>query len=122
VPGEQQSERAGVTRLRGPHQLGVPRRPAHRKIGHATTIPIFHSERSLASALTRLHSSGPDRLKAFQAVDWDKAFTWLRARTGADLAPEQAEAVNLPLTRKVAVLIGPGCSAMSAGSCRLPVD
>src|SRR6185437_13589178 len=67
-------------------------------------------ERSLASALTRLHSSGADRLKAFQSVDWDKAFTWLKAKTGADLAPEQAEAVKVALTRKVAVLTGgPGC-------------
>ena len=57
--------------------------------------PFFHSERSLASALTRLHSSEADRLKA---------------KTGADLAPEQAEAVKLALTRKVAVLTGgPGC-------------
>src|ERR1700742_695215 len=72
--------------------------------------PFFHSERSLASALTRLHSSGSDRLKAFQSVDWDKAFTWLKAKTGADLAPEQAEAVKLALTGKVAVLTGgPGC-------------
>src|SRR6185437_13180150 len=72
--------------------------------------PFFHSERSLASALTCLHSSGSDRLKAFQTVDWDKAFTWLKAKTGADLAPEQAEAVKLALTRKVAVLTGgPGC-------------
>ena len=72
--------------------------------------PFFHSERSVASALTRLHSSSADRLKPFQSVDWDRAFTWLKARTGADLAPEQAEAVKLALTQKVAVLTGgPGC-------------
>ena len=49
-------------------------------------------------------------MKAFQAVDWDKALGWLTARTGTDLTPEQAEAVKLALTRKVAVLTGgPGC-------------
>ena len=43
-------------------------------------------------------------------MDWDKAFGWLKAKTGADLAPEQADAVKLALTRKVAVLTGgPGC-------------
>ena len=43
-------------------------------------------------------------------MDWDKAFAWLKTKTGADLAPEQAEAVKLALTQKVAVLTGgPGC-------------
>jgi exodeoxyribonuclease V alpha subunit len=72
--------------------------------------PFYHSERGLAAALRRLSSARADRLKAFQAVDWDKALGWLTARTGTDLAPEQAEAAKLALTRKVAVLTGgPGC-------------
>jgi exodeoxyribonuclease V alpha subunit len=72
--------------------------------------PFYHSERSLASSLTRLSSSGADRLEAFQHVDWDRAFAWLKTKTGADLAPEQADAVKLALTQKVAVLTGgPGC-------------
>jgi exodeoxyribonuclease V alpha subunit len=72
--------------------------------------PFFHSERSLATALRNLLTAGRDRLAAFTTVDWDKAFAWLRARTGADLAPGQADAVKLALTRKVAVLTGgPGC-------------
>jgi exodeoxyribonuclease V alpha subunit len=72
--------------------------------------PFFHSERSLASSLSRLLSSRADRLEAFQAVDWDKALLWLKTKTSAELAPEQAEAVKLALTRKVAVLTGgPGC-------------
>ena len=72
--------------------------------------PFYHSERSLASSLRRLLSSGADRLTAFQSVDWEKAFGWLQAKTGADLAPEQIDAVKLALTRKVAVLTGgPGC-------------
>src|SRR5690606_16427146 len=42
--------------------------------------------------------------------DWEKAATWLRQRTGADLAGEQRQAVRLALTQKVAVLTGgPGC-------------
>jgi exodeoxyribonuclease V alpha subunit len=72
--------------------------------------PFYHSERSVASSLRRLLSSGGDRLATFQAVDWEKAFGWLRTKTGADLAPEQADAVKLALTQKVAVLTGgPGC-------------
>jgi len=70
----------------------------------------FHSERSLAASLSRLLSCRVERLAAFQAVDWDKALLWLKAKTGADLAPQQAEAVKLALTQKVAVLTGgPGC-------------
>jgi exodeoxyribonuclease V alpha subunit len=72
--------------------------------------PFYQAERSLASALLRLHAARADKLGAFAAVDWNKAFGWLRARTGSDLAPEQADAVRLALTAKVAVLTGgPGC-------------
>ena len=72
--------------------------------------PFYHSERSLAAALRRLLSPGADRLASFRSVDWAKAFGWLRGRTGTDLAPEQADAVKLALTGKVAVLTGgPGC-------------
>ncbi len=49
-------------------------------------------------------------MPAFADVDWDEGVGWLRGRTGADLAPEQEEAVRLALTSKVAVLTGgPGC-------------
>jgi exodeoxyribonuclease V alpha subunit len=72
--------------------------------------PFFHSERSLAAALRHLLSGRADRLSAFQTVDWEKAFGWLKTKTSTDLAPEQADAVKLALTRKVAVLTGgPGC-------------
>jgi exodeoxyribonuclease V alpha subunit len=72
--------------------------------------PFYHSERSLAASLRRLLASRADRLAAFQSVDWAKAFGWLQAKTGADLAPEQADAVRLALTQQVAVLTGgPGC-------------
>ena len=72
--------------------------------------PFYQAERSLAHALLRLHAARADRLAGFAAVDWDKAFGWLRGRTGSELAPEQADAVRLALTAKVAVLTGgPGC-------------
>ncbi|HXA63382.1 MAG TPA: ATP-dependent RecD-like DNA helicase [Streptosporangiaceae bacterium] len=73
-------------------------------------VPFHRAERSLASGLLDLLGSGHDRLPAFKDVDWDKALGWLRSRTGQDLAAEQTEAVQLALTRKVAVLTGgPGC-------------
>jgi exodeoxyribonuclease V alpha subunit len=72
--------------------------------------PFYHAERSVAAALLRLLSAAEDRLAGFASVDWDKALSWLRQRTGASLAPEQEEAVRLALTSRVAVLTGgPGC-------------
>jgi exodeoxyribonuclease V alpha subunit len=72
--------------------------------------PFYQAERSLADALLRLHAARADRLNGFAAVDWGKALDWLRSRTGAQLAPEQTDAVRLALTSKVAVLTGgPGC-------------
>jgi exodeoxyribonuclease V alpha subunit len=73
-------------------------------------VPFHRAERSLAGGLLDLLNSGHERLPAFAEVDWDKALSWLRARTGQDLAAEQAAAVRLALTSKVAVLTGgPGC-------------
>ncbi|GIH61912.1 ATP-dependent RecD-like DNA helicase [Microbispora siamensis] len=73
-------------------------------------VPFHRAELSLAGTLRTLLTSGHDRLGAFADVDWPAAFDWLRGRTGADLAPEQAQAVRLALTEKVAVLTGgPGC-------------
>jgi exodeoxyribonuclease V alpha subunit len=72
--------------------------------------PFYQAERGLAGALLRLHAAREDRLAAFSSVDWDTAFGWLHSRTGTSLAPEQAEAVRLALTSRVAVLTGgPGC-------------
>ena len=43
-------------------------------------------------------------------MNWEAALGWLSEKTGATLAPEQVEAVQLALTRKVAILTGgPGC-------------
>ncbi|WP_431946096.1 SF1B family DNA helicase RecD2 [Actinacidiphila sp. bgisy167] len=73
-------------------------------------VPFHRAEISLAGSVLRLLRGAEDRMPAFRDVDWDKALTWLAERTGADLAPEQQQAVRLALTEKVAVLTGgPGC-------------
>nr|WP_225955068.1 ATP-dependent RecD-like DNA helicase [Kibdelosporangium phytohabitans] len=73
-------------------------------------VPFHRAEISLAGRLARLLESGADRMPAFAGVDWDRALAWLRKRTGAQLAPEQEQAVRLALTSKVAVMTGgPGC-------------
>jgi exodeoxyribonuclease V alpha subunit len=77
----------------------------------AVYLVAFHrAEQSLAAGLLALLNFRQERLPAFGAVDWGKAWRWLHARTGQDLAPGQQEAVQLALTQKVAVLTGgPGC-------------
>jgi exodeoxyribonuclease V alpha subunit len=75
-------------------------------------VPFHRAEVSLAAGLRRLLSApaAADRLPAFQGVDWAVALDWLRRVTGYELAPEQAAAVRLALTERVAVLTGgPGC-------------
>ncbi len=73
-------------------------------------VPFHRAETSLAGGLLRLLTCDEERLASFAEVDWDRARSWLRGRTGQDLADEQAEAVKLALIRKVAVLTGgPGC-------------
>ncbi|MEV2251406.1 ATP-dependent RecD-like DNA helicase [Streptomyces sp. NPDC050147] len=73
-------------------------------------VPFHRAELSLSAQLLRLLRTQEDRMPAFRDVDWDKALSWLATRTGADLAPEQKEAVRLALTQKAAVLTGgPGC-------------
>jgi exodeoxyribonuclease V alpha subunit len=73
-------------------------------------IPFHRAEVALAGGLLRLLEAPVDRLASFQAVDWPVALDWLHQTTGMTLAPEQAEAVRLALTERVAVLTGgPGC-------------
>jgi exodeoxyribonuclease V alpha subunit len=101
--GDLAAEELAVT-----EELPVPEGPGELRAVYLP--PFFHAERSLAGALSRLLATSHDRLPAFKTVDWDRALAWLKARTGADLAPEQADAVRLALTAKVAVLTGgPGC-------------
>jgi exodeoxyribonuclease V alpha subunit len=73
-------------------------------------VPFHRAEVSLAAQLLRLKNADEDKLAQFRQIDWDKALSWLRARTGNELAPEQEEAVRLALTSRLAVLTGgPGC-------------
>ena len=73
-------------------------------------VPFHRAEISLAGQLRALARTEADRLPGFAGVDWDRALGWLHSRTGTELAPEQAAAVRLALTEKVAVLTGgPGC-------------
>lgn len=73
-------------------------------------VPFHRAEISVANQLRSLLAAEQDRLSSFAGVDWTKALAWLKRRTGADLAPEQEQAVRLALTSKVAVLTGgPGC-------------
>jgi len=73
-------------------------------------VPFHRAEAALAAGLLRLLGAPADRLAALQAVDWTVAFDWLRRTTGVTLVPEQAAAVRLALTERVAVLTGgPGC-------------
>jgi exodeoxyribonuclease V alpha subunit len=85
---------------------GVPERT-----GRAVWLVPFHrAEVALAAGLRRLLDAPADRLANFQAVDWTVAQHWLGRRMGVTLAPEQAAAVRLALTQRVAVLTGgPGC-------------
>ncbi|ANW20113.1 SF1B family DNA helicase RecD2 [Streptomyces clavuligerus] len=73
-------------------------------------VPFHRAELSLSAQVLRLLHADGDRMPAFQDVDWSKALQWLARRTGAELAPEQEQAVRLALTSRVAVLTGgPGC-------------
>ncbi|MER7152133.1 SF1B family DNA helicase RecD2 [Streptomyces lydicus] len=102
--GELAADPEGVVREKVPAgQDGAP-------VTAVYLVPFHRAEISLAGRLSRLLRTGDDRMPAFRDVAWDKALAWLARRTGAELAPEQREAVRLALTQKVAVLTGgPGC-------------
>ncbi|MFC7845272.1 ATP-dependent RecD-like DNA helicase [Streptomyces sp. NPDC057382] len=101
-PG-QDGEDPGVVREKVPGPDGQP-------VTALYLVPFHRAELSLSAQLLRLLRTGEDRMPGFASVAWDKALTWLKGRTGADLAPEQEAAVRLALTEKVAVLTGgPGC-------------
>jgi exodeoxyribonuclease V alpha subunit len=88
----------------------VPAPDGGGDVGAVYLVPFHRAEISLAGQVLRLLRGAEDRLPAFRDVAWDKALAWLAATTGADLAPEQEQAVRLALTQKVAVLTGgPGC-------------
>ncbi|WP_432095424.1 SF1B family DNA helicase RecD2 [Streptomyces sp. bgisy100] len=102
--GELAAEEEGVVRE------PVPGPDGGEPVSAVYLVPFHRAELSLTGRLHRLLRTEEDRLPAFRAVDWDAALGWLAGRTGADLAPEQQQAVRLALTEKVAVLTGgPGC-------------
>ncbi len=73
-------------------------------------VPFHRAEVALSSALRSQLVSRADRLDAFASVEWTDAFSWFERHAGQSLAPEQADAVRVALTNKVAVLTGgPGC-------------
>ncbi len=101
--GELAADEEGVVRESVPGPDGQP-------VTAVYLVPFHRAELSLAGQLRRLLRAEEDRLPAFRTVDWEKALAWLAGRTGAELAPEQRDAVRLALTEKVAVLTGgPGC-------------
>ncbi|MFF2506059.1 ATP-dependent RecD-like DNA helicase [Streptomyces sp. NPDC058067] len=103
--GELAGEEEGVVRERVPGPDG-----GEEMVTAVYLVPFHRAELSLSAQLLRLLRTDEDRMPAFRDVAWDKALTWLAGRTGAELAPEQEEAVKLALTKKVAVLTGgPGC-------------
>jgi exodeoxyribonuclease V alpha subunit len=85
---------------------GVPEGP-----GRAVWLVPFHrAEVALGAGLLRLLQAPSDRLPWSHTVDWTVALDWLRRTMGVTLAAEQAAAVRLALTERVAVLTGgPGC-------------
>ncbi|MEU8568876.1 ATP-dependent RecD-like DNA helicase [Streptomyces pathocidini] len=102
--GELAGEEEGVVRET------VPGPEGGEPVTAVYLVPFHRAELSLAGQLLRLLCAEEDRLAAFRDVAWDKALAWLAERTGADLAPEQRDAVRLALTERVAVLTGgPGC-------------
>ncbi|MFH0244257.1 ATP-dependent RecD-like DNA helicase [Streptomyces sp. HK10] len=103
--GELAGEEEGVVR----EQVPDPEHPGER-VSAVYLVPFHRAELSLSAQLMRLLRTEEDRIPAFRDVDWEAALSWLAGRTGAELAPEQRDAVKLALTQKVAVLTGgPGC-------------
>lgn len=109
-PAEDEDEPGGV------REPGVVREKVPGPDGGPDTVtavylvPFHRAELSLSAQLLRLLRTTEDRMPGFHDVAWDKALTWLKGRTGVELAPGQEEAVRLALTKKVAVLTGgPGC-------------
>lgn len=101
--GELAAQEEGVVREQVPG-------PDGNQVTAVYLVPFHRAELSLSAQVVRLLRTDEDRMPAFADVAWDKALAWLSDRTGAELAPEQEEAVKLALTRRVAVLTGgPGC-------------
>ncbi|MBA0049694.1 ATP-dependent RecD-like DNA helicase [Streptomyces sp. AJS327] len=104
------AEEEGVVRERVPDPAAEGDPEGADRITAVYLVPFHRAELSLAAQLLRLLEAPDDRIPHFHDVDWTAALGWLATRTGAELAPEQEEAVRLALTSRVAVLTGgPGC-------------
>ncbi len=74
--------------------------------GEAVYLPPFYqAEVGVARRLRRALDAQRDRLASFKGVKWDKALAYLEEE-GLALAPKQAEAVQVALSHKVAILTG----------------
>ncbi|MFN8483853.1 MAG: ATP-dependent RecD-like DNA helicase [Anaerolineae bacterium] len=67
--------------------------------------PFYQAEVGVARRLRRALDAQRDRLASFRDVNWERALAYL-ARDELELAPQQAEAVKVALTHKVAILTG----------------
>src|SRR5690242_2163317 len=79
----EEGEDPGVVREKVPGQDGGD------PVTAVYLVPFHRAELSLSAQVLRLLRSDRDRMPGFRDVVWDKALAWLKARTGADLAPEQ---------------------------------
>ena len=71
--------------------------------------PLYYSEVGVANRLLRLTQEGFTRLAVFQRYtgdDWQRALHALEQANGFALAPQQREAVQTAITRRVTVLTG----------------
>ena len=86
------------------------RTPGGHGQGAIWLVPFHRAEVALAGGCSRLLGAPSDRLVLVAGGGLTVALDWLGRSMGVTLAPEQAAAVQLALTERVAVLTGgPGC-------------
>ncbi len=68
--------------------------------------PMYYGEVGAAKRLKTIMDAPDSGLRAFQAVEWDKAFVYAEAKSGLQLTEQQQQAVRTALTTKVTVLTG----------------
>ena len=68
--------------------------------------PFYRAELGVAGKLHRMQAAARDRLAAFQALEWDKAYTWIDQTSSIQLTDQQKAAIRMALTEKVSILTG----------------
>lgn len=68
--------------------------------------PMYYGEVGAAKRLKAIMDAPDSGLRAFQTVDWDKAFAYAASKSGLELTDRQRQAVRAALTNKVTVLTG----------------